>query len=146
MRGEGRGFKLRLESEGEGESKGEGEGDEGDVVLVARVPVTVTCAPPRRIEKTTSPTAAFARARPWASSVTVVPSIETILSPFTSWPEAAQPSWTSVTITLAAWSVCRLTLRFLIVTPRRVVDSGLSTVRRREGRRGENGCEGRECG
>ena len=85
------------------------------------VPVMVRMPSPRWTEKATSPTAALASARPWASSVTALPLIDTILSPLTSRPEAAPPSETSVTTTLAAaW--------FLKVIPSRVVMLGLSTV------------------
>ena len=61
--------------------------------------VIVMCAVPRRIKKTTSPTAALAIARAWISSVTGVPLMARTLSPFITRPEAAQPSATSVTIT-----------------------------------------------
>ena len=93
-----------------------------------RVPVMVRMPFPRWTEKATSPTAALASARPWASSVTAQPLIDTILSPLTRRPEAAPPWETSVTTTLAPWSVS-----MLMVSPSRVVGSGLSTGHSNEG-------------
>jgi hypothetical protein len=85
-----------------------------------RVPVTVRHSLPRRTEKATSPTAALARARPWTSSVTVVPWIDTTLSPLINRSEAAQPSATSVTTTCALQESFLASSRSLLVLERRL--------------------------
>ena len=136
--GGGEGVRVRASVVVEGEGGNGGE-REGKTRCALCVPVMVRVPFPRWTEKATSPTAALASARPWTSSVTALPLIDTILSPLTSRPEAAPPSETSVTTTLAPWSVS-----MLMVSPRRVVGSGLSTGQQRGVRRDESGCEGRE--
>ena len=53
--------------------------------------VMITFAPSRRIERTTSPTAALASALPWTSSVSWTPFMARIVSPLITRFEAAQP-------------------------------------------------------